>query len=421
MVLLFAVFLTLMFMGVPISFSMLGSSVAYLLITGFPLEVAVQSIASAIGESFVLIAVPFYMLAGVIMNQGGITTRIFNFAKEAVGWIPGGLGHVNILNSVIFSGMSGTAAADTGGIGAMEIVAMRNAGFDEEFSVGVTAGSSLIGPIIPPSVPGVLLAVSGGISVGKLFIGGIVPGLVMALAMAIYVFIVAKKRKYPVTEFPTLKSLLLSFKEAFFALLSPFIIIGGIMAGVFTPTEASVVSVVYSIILVLAWKGITVKDIPKLILEAAKASISTMFIIASAMIFAWILTVENLPDILQNLFLSNISSSFMALMMIILLLLFVGTFMDSAAAITLLTPILMPIVRTYNIDPVHFGIIAILTLMIGLLTPPVGLNLFILTSVSELNYQQVVKACIPYVFILLVVVIIITLFPQIVLWLPGLL
>jgi tripartite ATP-independent transporter DctM subunit len=193
------------------------------------------------------------------------------------------------------------------------------------------------------------------------------------------------------------------------------------MAGVFTPTEASVVSVVYSIILVLAWKGITVKDIPKLILEAAKASISTMFIIASAMIFAWILTVENLPDILQNLFLSNISSSFMALMMIILLLLFVGTFMDSAAAITLLTPILMPIVRTYNIDPVHFGIIAILTLMIGLLTPPVGLNLFILTSVSELNYQQVVKACIPYVFILLVVVIIITLFPQIVLWLPGLL
>lgn len=421
MTLLLIILVSLLILGVPVSFALIISSVAYLIQHDISLFIAIQRMTMSIGDSFTLISVPFFILAGVIMNTGGITEKIFNFADKLVGHITGGLGHANILASIIFSGMSGTAIADAGGLGAIELKAMKDAGYDEDFSLAITGASSIIGPIIPPSVPAVLYAVLAGASVGKLFIAGIVPGIIMGLIMGVFVYFKSKNEDYPIHNRAPLKEMFASFKDSFWALLTPVIIIGGLLGGIFTPTEAAIIAVAYSLILGFCYNNVTLEKIPKLLKETASHTVSVMLIVAGASIFAWILTIEQVPQLITNFFLTNISSQIAAILLINLLLLIVGTFMETIAAITILTPILVPLATTFGFDLTHFGIIMILNLMIGLLTPPLGMVLYVLSSVSKVPFEKIVKASAPYVIVLGLTLLLFTFVPQIVLFLPNLL
>ena len=414
-------FFLLIILRVPISFSLLISSLIYLIGAGISPIVAVQRMAMGIGDSFHLMAVPFFILAGNIMNSGGITRRIFDFANKVVGHITGGLGHANILASVIFSGMSGTAIADAGGLGAIELKAMKDAGYDEDFSLAVTGASSIIGPIIPPSVPAVVFGVIAGVSIGRLFIAGIVPGIIMAFAMGVFVYVESKRKNYPKTKRATASEVGIAVKESFFTLMTPVIILGGIVGGIFTPTEAAMIAVIYSLILSFVYKEIGIKDIPRLLLETINSTVSVMLIVACASLFGWILASAQVPQLLASFFLDTMPNKYVALLVINLLLFVAGTFMETISAITILTPVLMPVVVNFGIDPVHFGIVMILNLMIGLLTPPVGMVLYVLAGVSKVPFERISKVVLPYIVVLSIVLLVITYVPDIVLFLPNLL
>jgi tripartite ATP-independent transporter DctM subunit len=371
-------------------------------------------------DSFTLLAIPGFILAGAIMNTGGITERIFDFANKCVGHIQGGLGHANVFASIIFSGMSGTAVADAAGLGKVELKAMKKSNYDEDFSLAITGASSIIGPIIPPSVPAVVFGVASGVSIGKLFAAGIIPGLIMGICMSILIYFYSKKRGYPKERRASLIELGSSFKHAFFALMTPVVIIGGIMAGVVTPTEAAIIAVIYSLILAMAYKSIKLKDIPSFLKETADTTITVMFIVASASLFGWVLASEQMPQVLTNFFLEYISNKYALLFVLMLILLIVGCFMETIAAITILTPIFIPVVMQYGIDPVHFGILMILNLMIGLLTPPVGMVLFVLSSISAMPFEKIAKAVVPYLLLLVAILFFLTYVPSIVTFLPDL-
>ncbi len=421
MTLLLIIFFILLLLGTPVAFSLLGSSVVYLLVNDISMHVVFQSMTGSVSESFVLISLPFFILAATVMNTGSITQKIFNSANVSVGWIPGGLGQANIAASVIFAGMSGAATADAGGLGAIELKAMKDAGYDEEFSLAITGASSIIGPIIPPSTPAILFGVAGGVSIGKLFMGGIVPGLLMSAALGIMVSIQSKKRKYPHRSFPTAREFGDSLKDAFFPLLTPVIIIGGIIAGIYTPTEAAVIAVFYALLLTLTTREIHIKEIPEILKVTAKNTVNVMAIIAAASVFGWILTIEQLPQIMGSFMMGHIHSKWIALLFINLLLIIVGTFMETASAIAVMTPILMPIAVSFGFDPVHFGIVCILNLMLGLLTPPVGMVLYVLSSISNTPFEKIVKAITPYLLVLVSLLLVITFVPSIVTWLPSIL
>lgn len=418
MILLLVCFAAFMLFGVPVAYSMLAASVIYVITNGMSLLQVVITTTSAIGESFTIIAIPFFILAGNIMNNGGITRKIFHFADVCVGWITGGLGHVNILSSVIFSGMSGAAVADAGGLGAIELEAMREAGYDDDFSLAITGASSIIGPIIPPSIPAVTFGVAGGVSVGALFAAGVIPGIIMALAMGVMVYFFAKKRNYSVRTKPTVKEALLALLDGFFELLTPVILIGGISLGVFTPTEAAAVCVLYALVLCFATRSIHIKELPGFIRETIENTVGVTIIIAAASIFAYILTIEQVPHMLTGFFIENVSTKAEALLLINLILLIVGCFMETMAALTVLTPILLPVAVSFGIDPVHFGLIMILNLMIGLLTPPVGSVLYVLAGISNCKFEAIAKAILPYIGVLIIVLLILTFAPGIVLFLP---
>jgi tripartite ATP-independent transporter DctM subunit len=387
---------------------------------GQPPFMAITRMAMGVGDSFPLMAVPFFILAGAIMNTGGITTRIFSFADKLCGHITGGLGHANILASIIFSGMSGTAIADTGGLGAIELKAMKDAGYDDDFSLAITGASSIIGPIIPPSVPAVVFGVIGGVSIGRLFVGGVIPGLIMGLSMAVFVYIQSKRRHYPKQKRATLRELATATRKSFFALLTPVVIIGGIFIGVITPTEAAILAVVYSLILSFAYGDFHRQDFTNVLRETVNGTVSVMLIVSCASLFGYILAAERIPQKMTEFFLTMIPNKYAALLVINILLLVAGTFMETISAITILTPVLIPVALGFGIDPVHFGIIMILNLMIGLMTPPVGMVLYVLSGVSKVPFEQIVKAIWPYIIVLTIVLFILTYVPQIVLFLPDL-
>lgn len=420
MLILISSFITLLVLRVPIAFTLLISSLLYMFANNIPLKTATQRMVAG-PDSFPLMAVPFFILAGQIMNHGGITKKIFDFANKVVGHFTGGLGHANIIASIIFSGMSGTAIADVGGLGAIELKAMKDAGYDEDFSLAVTAGSSIIGPIIPPSVPAVVFGAIAGVSIGRLFISGIVPGLIMGFAMMALVYFQCRDKHYAKQKRANFGELFTSFKEAFFPLLTPVVILGGIIGGIFTPTEAAIIATIYSLILGLAYKEFTAKDIPGLVKETVSTMVSVLFIVAAASLFGWILTVSQVPQQAAEFFTNHISNKYVVLLVINILLLVVGTFMETIAAITILTPVLMPVVLKFGIDPVHFGLIMILNLMIGLMTPPVGMVLYVLSSVSKVPFERICKACVPYVGLLIILLFVFTYLPQLVVFLPNLL
>jgi tripartite ATP-independent transporter DctM subunit len=419
MLLLFASFIILMILGLPVGFSLLVSSVWFLTAHHIPVMVAAQRVAAGV-DSFPLLALAFFILAGALMNSAGITTKIFDFADKLVGHFTGGLGHANILASVIFSGMSGSAAADAGGLGAIELKAMKEAGFDEAFSLAVTGASSVIGPIIPPSVPAVVFGVAAGVSLGKLFIGGIIPGLIMAVVMSIMIYLISKKRNYPKRVEFNFSDLVQSFIKGFWALITPAILIIGIITGMFTPTEASIVAVVYALILGLIYRTLTLRNLPKIILDAVNTTVCTLFIIAASTLFAWILTTSQVPQHVSTIFLSVVSNKYIAIFIINIILLVVGCFLDVSPAIVLFVPIFMPVINAFHMDPVHFGIVMILNLMIGLLTPPIGIVLYVLSSVSKISFEKIAKAVWPFVGVLFLVLLLITYVPALVTYLPNL-
>ncbi|MBF58130.1 TRAP transporter large permease [Halomonas sp. FeN2] len=418
---LFAALFTLLVMGVPIAISLAGSCLLYVLLTGRVPDVVVMHRMINGVDSFPLLAIPFFILAGNLMNNGGITVRIFDFAKALMGWMRGGLGHVNVGASIVFSGMSGAAVADAGGLGTIEIKAMKDAGYDEEFSVGITAASSTIGPIIPPSLPMVIYGVMASVSVGQLFVAGLVPGLLMGLVLMAMITIISRRRGYTrdaVFSFPVLGH---TFKRAFLSLLTPVIIVGGIMSGAFTPTEAAIAAVVYALVLGgVVYRSLTWRRLLKVSMETIETTAVILLIVAGASIFAWILTSNQVTQHVVTLLGPFADNPIATLIIINLVLILVGCFMETIAAITILVPVLLPVAVTAGVDPVHFGVIMVLNLMIGLLTPPVGMVLYVLSRVSGISFEKCMRGTLPFLVPLVIALLLVTFIPAISLWLPTL-
>lgn len=419
--LLFILLFGMIAFGVPVAIALAGSSAIFLLVDGsVPEVVVVHRMVNGV-DSFPLLAVPFFILAGNLMNTAGITERIFDFAKALVGWMRGGLGHVNIGASVIFAGMSGAAVADAGGLGAIEIKAMRDAKYDPGFAVGITAASSTIGPIIPPSLPMVIYGVVAGASIGQLFAAGFLPGLLMAVALMIMVAIYARKRNYPRDQAFKMSVLGSAFARAFLSLMTPIIIVGGILTGIFTPTEAAIAACAWALFLgAVVYRTLSWRRFLRVSFDTIETTAVVLFIVGAAAIFAWILTSNRVPEHFASAILGVSDNWIVVLLLINLILLIVGCFMETVAAITILVPVLLPVAEHVGIDPVHFGVILVLNLMIGLLTPPIGMVLYVLSRVSKVPFERCVTATAPFLVPLFIVLLLVTFFPFITMWLPTL-
>ncbi|MFT3718912.1 TRAP transporter large permease [Pseudorhodoferax sp.] len=455
-------FLVFMAGGIPVAIAMAGASLVYILISGdLPPFVVVHRMVSGI-DSFPLLAVPFFILAGNLMNNAGITTRIYNFALALVGWLKGGLGHVNIVGSVVFAGMSGTAIADAAGLGTIEIKAMKEHGYSTEFAVGVTAASATLGPIIPPSLPFVIYGMMGNVSIGALFLAGLMPGLLMTILMMLTVayyahrngwgrdmqfsgprlvkalselavvvgwplllWLVVAKLDVPAQPavFVGLASLFVLDRifrfEALLPIMTPVLLIGGMSTGLFTPTEGAIAACVWAMILGFLWyRTLQWKMFLKVCLETIETTATVLFIVAAASIFGWMLTATGVTTDIAAWVLGFTREAWVFLLLANLLMLFVGCFLEPTAAITILVPILLPIATQLGVDPVHFGLVMVLNLMIGLLHPPMGLVLFVLARVAGLSFERTTMAILPWLVPLLLSLAIITYVPELVLWLP---
>lgn len=458
------VFLAFMGAGVPVAIAMAAAVLLFVLLSGnAPPFVVIHRMVGGI-DSFPLLAVPFFILAGNLMNVAGITTRIYNFSLALVGWLRGGLAHVNIVGSVIFAGMSGTAIADAAGLGTIEIKAMKDHGYSTEFAVGVTAASATLGPIIPPSLPFVIYAMFANVSVGQLFLAGIVPGAVMALLMMLTVAWFARRHGWGrdtqpewrrivkalaelavVVAFPlvlwalsgtgvnmqlaaalAMAALLAADRffrfDAVLPIMTPVLLIGGMTSGLFTATEGAIAACVWALFLGLAWyRTLSLKTLVKACMDTVETSSTVLFIVAAASIFGWMLTATRTTELIAQGVLAIASEPWQFLLLANALMLFVGCFLEPTAAITILVPILLPIVQRLGIDPVHFGLVMVLNLMIGLLHPPMGLVLFVLARVARLSVERTTMAILPWLAPLLASLALVTFVPAISLWLPRLL
>lgn len=411
-------FAVLLVIGVPISISIGASAVLGCLSLGYPLVVIGQKMVSGI-DSFLLIAVPLFILAGNLMNAGKITERIFDTARELVGWIPGGLGHANVVASVIFAGMSGSAVADAGGLGAIEMEAMRKNGYDDDFASAVTASSSVIGPIFPPSIPLIIYGSVASVSVDKLFMGGVMPGLLMAVLLMILIYIYAVKRGYERHPF-NLRALLRQFAGSILALITPLIILSGFVLGWFTPTEASSIAVIYSLLIaLLVYKTLTWKSFLKCLKDSAISSANTLLIIGTSTLFTYVMAMEGISRQISQVILGISSNPVIVLLAINVLLLVLGMIMEPGAILTLMLPVLLPIANGLGLNLVHFGVMIVLNLMIGQVTPPFGVCLFVISDVNKLKLESLYKSIIPFLIPLIVTLFLVTYIPGIVTWLPN--
>jgi len=455
-------FLLLMTGGVPVAVAMAGASLVYILITGnVPPYVVVHRMVSGV-DSFPLLAVPFFILAGNLMNNAGITNRIYAYALALVGWFKGGLGHVNVVGSVVFAGMSGTAIADAAGLGTIEIKAMKDHGYSSEFAVGVTAASATLGPIIPPSLPFVIYGMMANVSVGALFLAGILPGIIMALLMMLTVAYFAHRNgwgsdirfsgsrfakaivetlvvaAWPIAlwllitkagtqpQLTVLIGLVVLFAsdrifrfQAVLPIMTPVLLIGGMTTGLFTPTEGAIAACVWALVLGFAWyRTLSLRGLLKICLDTVETTATVLFIVAAASIFGWMLTATGVTAAISAWVLGFTREPWVFLLMANLLMLFVGCFLEPTAAITILVPILVPICQQLGVDLVHFGLIMVLNLMIGLLHPPMGMVLFVLARVAKLSVERTTMAILPWLVPLLLSLAVLTYVPQLVLWLP---
>ncbi len=421
MTILIFVFLAILLAGVPVFIALAFSSLLYThFLAGIPDFVILHRMAGGI-DSFPLLAVPFFILAGNLMNSAGITNRIYDFAVASAGWMRGGLAQVNIIGSVIFAGMSGTAIADAAGLGTIEIKAMKDHGYDTEFAVGVTAASATLGPIIPPSLPFVIYGMMANVSIGALFLGGVVPGLFMMACMMGYVYYCARRYGMGRDQAFSLRVLGVTFVAAFPALLTPAIIIGGMTFGWFTPTEAAIAACAWALMLgVLLYRTMSWKQFYKVTMDTIETTAGVLLIVGAASLFGWVLTTTRVAEAAAEALLTLTTNRYIILLLINLLLLAIGCFLEPIASISILVPILMPILAKVGIDPVHFGVVMTLNLMIGLLHPPLGMVLFVLMRVAKLSMERATMAVLPWLIPLLGSLIAITLIPELTLWLPRL-
>lgn len=419
---IFCVLVGLILLGVPI-FAAIGLTAAgtFVLLGDAAILPLMAQRMYVSTTGFTLLAIPFFILAGNLMNFGGITQRVFDFARAMVGYVRGGLGYCNVIACMIFSGMSGAAVAEAAGLGVVEIKAMTENGYDREFSAALTAAGSTIGPVIPPSIPFVIYGSMTGVSIIKLFIAGFIPGILMGLSMMVAVYFIAKKRNYPIDSWPSWRRLWASFRGAILALMMPIIIIGGILSGVFTPTEAAVVATIYAFIVGgLIYRQFGLKDVPAIVWESVKQSVRVLFIISTAGFFSWLMIHQSIPEKVILAMTSVTDSSWGIMAMIIFILLVLGCFMEGIAVLVITIPVFMPLIERFHIDPVQFGVVMILCSMIGLLTPPVGMCLYAVSGISGVPIGRLSKELWPYLLGIFLVTLLIAYVPEVGLWLPNL-
>ena len=417
---LLIVFVLGLILRFPIAFSLGISCLVYLLIKGTPLTVIPLKMYAGI-DVFVLLSIPGFILAGNLMNQGGLTDKIIRFCNHLIGHVRGGLAFVNIGASMLFAGISGTAISDTASLGSVLIPAMKKEGYDRDFSCAITAASSTVGPIIPPSLPMIIAATLSGLSVGKLFLAGAIPGLLLSAGLFFVAYVVAQRRKYPKNEKSSFRQRVISFGETFWALGLTILILFGIIGGVFTPTEASIVAVLYALAVGLfIYKKLNLNNILIVFLDSMKTTASLMILVGFANLFGYILITEQIPQTLSNEILSFTNNKYVVLLLINLLLIAVGTFMETIAALLIMFPILLKVAVAVEIAPMHFAVICVLNLIIGLTTPPVGVCLFVASSIGKTSIGKVSRAGLPFLGVSILVLILVSLFPELSLFLPHL-
>ncbi len=413
--------LVLVIFGFRLAFCLGAAAVLYLVANDFPIIQAVTRLTFSV-QSFTMLAIPLFMLAGKIMNEAGVTDRIFSFAQKLVGRIPGGLGHVNVVVSLIFAGMSGSVLADVGGVGSMELKAMKDNGYDDDYSMGITLASSVIGPIFPPSVPMVLFGIIAEISITSLFLGGLLPGIVVALLLMGYVFVVGKRKGYVTKERYSLGELVRAFFKAAPSLLTPVIIVGGMTLGIFSPTEAATVTVLYALLLGTIYGTLTIKKLVGVLKEVVISTSKLLFVMASALLFGWTLTVGGLTGQVAHALSSAVSSPWAFLLLINVSLLFLGSIIQNAILLMILGPMLVPIAQSlYGIDPIHFGVIIVFNIMIGQYTPPMAMSIYLMRDLTGHSVVRITKAVFPFLVPLVIALLVITYVPDVVLYLPRLL
>lgn len=406
--------------NMPIAFTLGVAAFLFLWIDGGPLVSAPQRLVAGI-DSFPLLAVPAFIVAGEVMNAGGITSRIFGFAKACVGHITGGLGHVNVAANVIMSGMSGSAVADAASIGTLIIRAMKDEGYERRYAGALTAAACIIGPLIPPSIPMVIYAVIASASVGKLFIAGLVPGVLTAIFLMVYHYFYARRRGFKPSKRASLCELWAAFRHAFLALLTPVIIMGGIFGGLFTPTEAAAVTAIYALVLALfVYRALSWRDLPRVFRNAANTAAVVGVIVSCATLANFVLTRQRVPQLMAETLLGMSTDPFVILTLINILLLILGCFMDGIAIMILTVPVLLPVTQQLGIDSTHFGIVVVMNLMIGVLTPPFGVGLFVVAKVGNIPFEHLARAIMPFIPVTIVVLAICTYLPGLVLFLPRL-
>ncbi len=418
--LILGVLILLIFAGIPIAIA-LGLTAAgfYIFLGDYNILMMLPQRMYSATTGFTLLAIPFFILAGNLMNTGGITHRIFRFADAVVGQIRGGLGQVNVLASLFFSGMSGAAVADAAGLGQVELKAMKDRGYDPEFSAAITAASSTIGPVFPPSIPFVLYSSITGVSVSKLFLAGVVPGLLMAVALMCAVYIVALKNDMPRRDYTDWPEIFRSFLDSVLSLITPVIIIAGIFGGLFTPTEAGVAASAYALFLsMFVYREVKLGDLPAILWETLVHTIRVMFVIACAGFFGWLLIHQRIPDQLVSGMLAFSETPWVVMAIIVVTLLILGMFLEGIAVIVLTVPLFLPVVNELGMDPIQFGVIMIMCSMVGLLTPPVGMVLFAVSSIADLTVARLSKALMPYLLGIMLVLLAVICIPQISTWLP---
>lgn len=419
LLILFVSFFILLLINVPIAFSLaLACIFALLYDGGIPLTVAPQRIFNGL-DSFPLLAIPFFILAGGIMERGGVSIKIINLANALVGHIRGGLAMITVLASMIFGSMTGSSTASTAAIGKIVVPPMNEKGYSKGFSAALVAASGSLGSVIPPSITLIIFGVTASASIGKLLIGGLIPGILMGVSLMLVSYIIAIVKGYP-AEKTSFKKLLLSFSDSILALFMPVILLGGIMSGFFTATEAAVVAIIYGgIIGMFVYRKLRLKDLPEIFYETILISSMVILIIGVANLFGWIITSLQLPQILIEFITSLTENEYMIMFLILILLLFVGVFMEASAAIIILTPVLLPITNQIGVDPIHFGVVMIAALAIGVVTPPMGVNLFVASAITNLNVTKVINYIWPFVVALIIALVIITYIPSLVTWLPS--
>lgn len=414
-------FLVLLALNIPVSFVLLIISTVYVIEKDVPLAVLGHVLTTST-DSFILTAIPLFILAAYLMDKGDVSNRIIDFSRDLVGHLPGGLAHVNVVANMIVAGMSGSALADAGGIGVVAVKMMRRGGYDDRFTAAITASASIIGPIIPPSIPLVLYGAIARESVGKLFLGGAVPGLLVGLSLMAYILVVARKRNYPVSPRPRFRQLLRDSRRVILPILTPFIILGGIVGGIFTPTEAAAIACVYAFFLgKIVYKAMSWRDCFTALFDTAVLTGVVVFIMGMAALWSWMITNEGLAELLVNKLTSFTDSPLVMLFLLNVILLILGCFIEPLAIMIMVLPVFLPILHAYHISLVHFGVVMTLALMIGLLTPPFGECLFLLSAITGLPVGSVAAAVAPCLIYIMAVLALITVFPGLVTWLPSLL